>query len=207
LWREISRAGVIVSETPPGCPAQAWRFPSRNRVIAGLAKMVVVVECHASGGSWHTVEAALRRGLEVGAVPGSVRSAASVGTNTLLHEGATPIRGAHDVLGALGAGGASGALAQVRPDRRWSGEGGPIRATAPAPPAHAARDPTSALDQKVLAAVGWRGLCLEEIMERSGLPSVVVVAALDRLEQQGAVTGGAGWWSRSVPRGACDVSI
>ena len=84
LWGEVARLGAIVSETPPGSPAQAWRFPSRNRIIAGLAQMVVVVECHASGGSWHTVEAAVRRGIEVGAVPGSVQSAASVGTNTLL---------------------------------------------------------------------------------------------------------------------------
>ncbi len=102
LWGEVARFGAIVSETPPGAPAQAWRFPSRNRIIAGLAQMVVVVECHASGGSWHTVEAATRRGVEVGAVPGSVQSPASVGTNTLLHEGATPVRGAQDVLDALG---------------------------------------------------------------------------------------------------------
>ncbi len=102
LWREMVRVGGILSETPPGHPAQAWRFPSRNRLIAGLAEMVVVVECHSKGGSWHTVEAALRRGVEVGAVPGSVRSEASVGTNRLLHEGATPVRGAQDVLDALG---------------------------------------------------------------------------------------------------------
>lgn len=102
MWRQIVRAGAVISETPPGMPAQAWRFPSRNRVIAALAQMVVVVECHAAGGSWHTVEAALRRGTEVGAVPGPVHSSASVGTNTLLHEGATPVRGAQDVLDALG---------------------------------------------------------------------------------------------------------
>ncbi len=102
LWREVARSGAIVSETPPGVQAKSWRFPARNRLIAGLAQMVVVVECHASGGSWHTVEAALRQGLEVGAVPGSVHSSASVGTNTLIHEGATPVRDAQDVLDALG---------------------------------------------------------------------------------------------------------
>ena len=62
LWREMVRMGAILSETPPGHPAQAWRFPSRNRLIAGLAEMVVVVECHAKGGSWHTVEAATKTG-------------------------------------------------------------------------------------------------------------------------------------------------
>ena len=102
LWREVARLGAIVSETPPGVQAKAWRFPARNRLIAGLAQMVVVVECHASGGSWHTVDSALRQGLEVGAVPGSVHSSASVGTNTLIHEGATPVRDAQDVLDALG---------------------------------------------------------------------------------------------------------
>jgi DNA processing protein len=172
LWREIVRTGAILSETPPGHPAQAWRFPSRNRLIAGLAEMVVVVECHARGGSWHTVDAAIKRGVDVGAVPGSVRSAASVGTNRLLHDGATPVRAAQDVLDALG-----------------------IFDGRPSPPPGPA-SPLRTMDKVVLAAVGWRPLCLDEVVERSGLPVTAVVVALERLEEQGAVGGEAGWWVR-----------
>jgi DNA processing protein len=204
LWGEVARLGAIVSETPPGSPAQAWRFPSRNRIIAGLAQMVVVVECHASGGSWHTVEAAVRRGIEVGAVPGSVQSAASVGTNTLLHEGATPVRGAQDVLDALGI------FDQIgQPRRRAGAEKGRSAGTGHAgrAPVESSGDPTgrgnpagngpaNPLDDKVLAAMTGRPLCLDEIVERSGLPVTAVVVALERLEEQGAVRGEAGWWAR-----------
>jgi DNA processing protein len=188
LWREVVALGAVISETPPGWPAQAWRFPSRNRVIAGLARMVVVVECHAGGGSWHTVDAALRRGIEVGAVPGSVRSSASVGTNTLLHEGATPVRGAQDVLDALG-------LFQDEHQRR-------AQAEAPSLPGFQAGPvrPLSALEHRVRESLGWRPLCLEEIVERSGVPVGAVVVALDRLEQHGLAGAQAGWWFRTAHR-------
>jgi len=207
LWREVVRAGAVLSETPPRRPAQAWRFPSRNRVIAGLAQMVVVVECHASGGSWHTVDAALRRGTEVGAVPGPVRGSASVGTNMLLHEGAAPIRGAQDVLDALGmfegparvpprgrpaprarptrerTAGVAARLAVAAGPRRGPSQGGPGAGPGP-------------LGTRVLGAVGWYPLCLEDIVERSGLPVAAVVIALEALEEEGMVTAEAGWWCR-----------
>lgn len=218
LWEEVARLGVVVSETPPGSPAQAWRFPSRNRIIAGLAQMVVVVECHASGGSWHTVEAAVGRGTEVGAVPGSVHSAASVGTNALLHEGATPVRGAQDVLDALGI--FDSPTAAARPNGRQGGgrnsgprpggaedgaewgEAATGRGRGPAGTVAGARADASrsALDDRVLAAVSWRPLCLEEIVERSGLPVTAVVVSLERLEEQGVLGGQAGWWARSPTR-------
>jgi DNA processing protein len=219
LWREVVRLGAIVSETPPGVPAKAWRFPSRNRLIAGLAQMVVVVECHVSGGSWHTVEAALRQGLEVGAVPGSVHNSASVGTNTLIHEGATPVRNAQDVLDALGmfddrvpnGTGEGTAAGGRRPssldDRRHSQSvaGGRATRVSPAagrPSAGAGQAGAGApehgglgrLDDKVRASLNWRPLCLDEIVERSGLPAGAVVVALERLEQQGLVIADGGWW-------------
>ncbi len=240
LWGEVARVGAIVSETPPGSPAQAWRFPSRNRIIAGLAQIVVVVECHASGGSWHTVEAAVRRGAEVGAVPGSVQNPASVGTNTLLHEGAIPVRGAQDVLDALGifdhppqpgrragqgsdpgrtaagpgrAAAAPGSAAGATSPRPGEGKAGhgperrkdtggwaaPGAGPGPAATVAAARgaEPRCPLDDRVFAAVTGRPLCLEEIVERSGLPVTAVVVALERLEEQGALRGEAGWWARA----------
>ncbi|MDQ1394003.1 MAG: processing protein, partial [Acidimicrobiaceae bacterium] len=102
LWVRVAAAGAVLSEAAPGQPAQSWRFPARNRMIAALARVVVVVESHAAGGSMLTVAAAADRGIEVLAVPGPVNSPASVGTNQLLHEGVGPARHAGDVLAALG---------------------------------------------------------------------------------------------------------
>ncbi|MDQ2727446.1 MAG: DNA-protecting protein DprA, partial [Actinomycetota bacterium] len=70
LWKRVIDSGAVVSETPPGGPPSSWRFPARNRIIVALARMVVVVESHVSGGSLVTVETALARGVEVRAVPG-----------------------------------------------------------------------------------------------------------------------------------------
>ena len=75
LWERVVEHGVIVSESPAGVRTQKWRFPVRNRLMAALSDVVVVVESRHHGGSRHTVDAALARGIEVGAVPGSIRSA------------------------------------------------------------------------------------------------------------------------------------
>ncbi|MGH9083247.1 MAG: DNA-processing protein DprA, partial [Acidimicrobiales bacterium] len=102
LWRRVAAAGTVLSEAPVGAADLGWRFPQRNRILAALADVVVVVECHATGGSLHTVRAATRRGIAVGAVPGSVRSPASSGTNDLLADGCFVVRDATDVLVAIG---------------------------------------------------------------------------------------------------------
>ena len=102
LWARVADAGLLASEAPAGTPPDRWRFPARNRLIAALADVVVVVESHRTGGSMHTVHEAAERGRLVMAVPGSVTSAASEGTNQLLSEGCPPVRGAADVLDALG---------------------------------------------------------------------------------------------------------
>src|SRR5262249_15322114 len=73
LWDDVAAAGVLLSEAPLGAPPEPWRFPARNRILAALSDVVVVVESHAAGGSMHTVRAAVDRGIPVMAVPGSVR--------------------------------------------------------------------------------------------------------------------------------------
>ena len=102
LWRSIADAGLLVGEAPPGASPERWRFPARNRIIAAIADAVVVIESHARGGSLSTVDAALARDRTILAVPGSIRSPASDGTNDLLAQGAAPARDAGDVLVALG---------------------------------------------------------------------------------------------------------
>lgn len=102
LWSEIGRKGLLLSEAPLGIKPDRWRFPARNRIIAALSDFVVVVESHVRGGALSTAEEASLRGISVGAVPGSVVSPASVGTNALLADGAIPIRHTQDVLDSLG---------------------------------------------------------------------------------------------------------
>src|SRR6202011_3567041 len=101
LWERVASTGVIVSESPAGVPTEKWRFPVRNRLLAALSDVVVVVESRHHGGSRHTVEAAVARGVPVGAVPGSIRSATSEGTNALLADGAFPVCSTADILVAL----------------------------------------------------------------------------------------------------------
>lgn len=102
LWRWVGDHGLLLSEWAPGTAPEPWRFPLRNRVIAALAEVLVVVESRERGGSMITVDAAIARAVPVMAVPGSVRSHASDGTNALLGQGAGTVRSAGDVLLELG---------------------------------------------------------------------------------------------------------
>ena len=102
LFAAVGERGLIVSEAPPGAPPEAYRFPLRNRIIAALSEVLVVVESRESGGSLITVDEARRRGITVMAVPGSVRSRASNGTNDLVRDGCPVVTGIDDVLTALG---------------------------------------------------------------------------------------------------------
>jgi DNA processing protein len=102
LARRICERGLVVSEYEPGVEPAPWRFPARNRVIAGLSRATVVVEARERSGALITADFALEEGREVLAVPGEITSALSAGTNALLRLGATPVTCAGDVLEALG---------------------------------------------------------------------------------------------------------
>ncbi|HEV2902357.1 MAG TPA: DNA-processing protein DprA [Gaiellaceae bacterium] len=102
LSRRMEDGGLVVSEYETGVEPAPWRFPARNRIIAGLCEAVVVVEARERSGALITADFALEEGREVFAVPGEITSALSVGSNALLRLGATPLTGAGDVLEALG---------------------------------------------------------------------------------------------------------
>jgi DNA processing protein len=101
LWRRICEEGVVVSEFPPGASPWRWTFPARNRIMAALAGMTVVVEAAVRSGSLITADRAADLGRDLGAVPGPVTSRTSAGPNNLLAGGAWVIREAQDVLDAL----------------------------------------------------------------------------------------------------------
>jgi DNA processing protein len=102
LARRIAETGLIASEYAPGVEPAPWRFPARNRIVAGLAQATVVVEARERSGALITADLALEEGREVFAVPGEITSALSAGTNALLRLGATPLTSAADVLEAFG---------------------------------------------------------------------------------------------------------
>jgi DNA processing protein len=105
LWRSIVETGAVISELPPGSTPWRWSFPARNRVMAAMAGMTVVVEAAARSGSLITADLAAELGRDLGAVPGPVVSRPSAGPNELLAGGACVVRDAQDVLDAmLGAG-------------------------------------------------------------------------------------------------------
>lgn len=180
LWAEVAEAGLLVGEHPLGVAPAPWRFPARNRIIAALASVTVVVESHEVGGSLGTALEAAERGRVVLAVPGPVGSGASSGANALLADGAGVCRGADDVLDALGLlGGRAGAAA---PDRTREAVA------------------VSAAARTVLDALGWRPASLEEVALRladEGTSLAGVAAALDELQASGLVAERGGWFERT----------
>jgi hypothetical protein len=163
LARRIGVAGLVVSEYAPGIEPAPWRFPARNRIIAGLARATVVVEAREASGALITADFALEEGREVFAVPGEITSSLSAGTNALLRLGATPLTSAADVLEALGV------------------------AAPEAPEPELGADAAA-----VLALLGHGPATADELTRASGLEAGAVGAALVELELAGLAVAVAG---------------
>ena len=126
LAGEIERAGLVISEYPPGSPPLAFHFPMRNRLISGLSRAVVVIEANEKSGSLITAACALEQGRDVMAVPGNVLSGRNRGAHALIRDGAKIVECADDILEEIGwprAGTSSGAAST---DPRASASGDPL---------------------------------------------------------------------------------
>ncbi|MGA2835398.1 MAG: DNA-processing protein DprA [Acidimicrobiales bacterium] len=186
LWQRVASAGAVLSEAALGTEPRPRVFPARNRIIAALSDVVVVVESHRAGGSLVTAEAAARRSIPVCAVPGSVYSRASSGTNGLLVDGCTPVRDADDVLAAVALarqGRGMAAPLDTGAGRRATGRGSPA--------------PVDRVERSVWEAVDDTPTPVETVLLRTGLSLSAVTAAGEELVGRGQLTAGAGWWSRS----------
>ncbi len=182
LWRRVCEQGLVVSELPPGATPWRWTFPARNRIMAALAGMTVVVEAAARSGSLITTDLAADLGRDLGAVPGPVTSRASAGPNGLLAGGACVVRDAQDVLDAM-----------LGPGRR--------RIEPQAPPL----DETL---QAVLAAVESGHSGCDAVASAAGLPGAAAAAALGRLELLGYVScSSLGTYSRTLMPSTRDASV
>jgi len=159
LARRVAEAGLIVSEYPPGIEPAPWRFPARNRIIAGLCLASVVVEARERSGALITADFALELGRDVFAVPGEITAARSAGTNNLLRQGAAPLLGVDDILGVLGL------------------------ERAPAPPT-----PVSHAGEAVLRVLAEEPRGADELARASGRASAEVAAVLVELELAGLVS-------------------
>ncbi|ACA53957.1 DNA-protecting protein DprA [Clostridium botulinum] len=102
IYDIISEDGCIISEFLPGTPPLSYNFPRRNRIISGLSDIVIVVEAGEKSGSLITTEIALEQGKDVVAVPGSIFSRESIGTNKIIKEGAYVFTTVEDILNYMG---------------------------------------------------------------------------------------------------------
>ena len=199
LWEGVAGAGAVLAEAPLGAPPRRGAFPARNRIIAALSDVVVVVECHLGGGALHTVEAAARRGIPVVAVPGSVRSAASRGTNGLLVDGCAPVRDVHDVLVAvsLARTGRDAPAPAARSHTFVAATGRDRRTRAPEAAAGRGGCPVDgAAEAAVWSALAGEPRTSAALAEATGLSVVDLARACRTLLRAGAVVEGPGWWCR-----------
>ena len=172
LARRIVDSGAIVSEYPPGIEASPWRFPARNRIVAGLARATVVVEARERSGALITADFALELGREVFAVPGEITSALSAGANDLIRQGATPLLSADDVLEGLGL------------------ERSPPRVA----------DTLSAGARRLLEPLSETARTLDELGRLTGLESAALAAALTELELAGLAASADGVYRSTTGR-------
>ena len=171
LWQDIATHGALISESAPGSPPEAFRFPLRNRILAALSEVLVVVESRDTGGSMITVDEAQKRDVTVLAVPGSPRNVASNGTNQLIQQGCLPIIGAQDVLVALGL------------DNRRAQEN-----------IYDPRVRLSTSDQNLVSMMAGAPFTLDNFVIRSDLATIDAAVSLGRLEALGWVVENSGWW-------------
>jgi len=101
LYKDLIKRGGILSEQPPGTPPVAWHFPARNRLISGLADVVLVMEAKEKSGSLITADMALEQGRDIYALPGMVTEPLSCGCNRLIRQGAGILLNEEDLLEEL----------------------------------------------------------------------------------------------------------
>lgn len=170
LAARICERGLIISEYPPGVEPAPWRFPARNRIIAGLCAVTVIVEARERSGALITADFALEENRDVLAVPGEITSALSAGTNALLRQGAAPLLGPEDVLALFG----------IEPQDRLF----PM---------------TTGLAAVALAQLQDRPQGVDEVIRGTGLSAAEAASALAELELAGLAVAQDGRYRAVVP--------
>ncbi|MGH2718550.1 MAG: DNA-processing protein DprA [Actinomycetota bacterium] len=168
LYRDLLGRGTLVSEYPAGTTPAPWRFPARNRIIAGMSMGVVIVEARSDGGAMITARLAMEFGREVFAVAGPVHAPGSEGPHALIRDGARLVTSASDVLDDLGLGRA---------------EVPGLRHQLPLPVV-----PLTPDERRVLEVVQAEPMLLDRIARLAGLPTASASSTLSKLEIAGLVS-------------------
>jgi len=171
LAEQISLDGALVSEYPPGCGPQRFRFPRRNRIISGLAAGTLVVEAGWRSGALITARLAGIQGREVFALPGSVNNPMARGCHRLIRQGVTLVDNTTDIVDELG--GLLGTLVPAIKQNTASNSNAPAATVEPS--------------YKLLRDMGWDPVSIDELVSRSGLTAAEVSSMLIKLELAGRV--------------------
>jgi DNA processing protein len=170
MWEDISQRGLMVSEAPPGTDPAPYRFPLRNRIIAALSEVLVVVESGHKGGSMITVREAMKRDVTVMAVPGSPDVRQSQGTTALLRDGCAPVGDVSDILVALGL--------DTRRQHGWCDT----------------REMPTGEENQILDALANGPRSIDELALCIARPVIDVAILLGRLEAKQWASHTDGWW-------------
>lgn len=215
LHDRIAARGILVSEFVPGTGAAPHHFPRRNRILAALASVIVVVEAGRRSGSLITVDHALDLGKDVWAVPGPIDSSVSAGSNRLLVDGARPLVSIDDFVATVTRGIDVPEAGRARGEGRGLGEGAEVRGRdtaggGPAPETGSpegtrargdngtgmrvddgtgtpVQDRIGTLERRILEAVAHDAVPADELAARFGAPVSTVLAVLTTLELHGEV--------------------
>lgn len=193
LAAQIAEKGALISEQPPGTEPAARHFPTRNRIVSGLSRAVVVIEAAHRSGTLITARNALDQGREVMAVPGHPMDARAAGCNALIRDGALLVRSASDVVEALAEAARqieeraeveAAPVAAPRPAaRRLPGTGGPVMA-----PSSRDRGGPVQLEQRILSRLSPSPTDENDLIRDLGIPVAVANAAIVALELEGRLT-------------------
>lgn len=172
LYSRLAEKGAIISEYPPGSRPRPWRFPARNRIIAGVSRGVVVVEGREGSGSLITADFCLEQGGEVFAVPGSIFSPLSEGPLKLIRQGALAVAGPDEIIDCLGLAGF---------EERTDGPEGAASCSS------RLEQQLSPAEQALCGAMDGVPRPIDVLAERAGIDSGVAATALVRMELRGLV--------------------
>lgn len=197
LATRIAQHGALVSEFAPGTQARREHFPSRNRVIAGLALGTLVVEAAQRSGALITACHAGDAGREVFAIPGSIHNPLARGCHRLIRQGAALVESADEAIAALGP--VAAELADALRARLGDADAGPSRPAVDGDATRAGAATRGVADpdfQRVLTAIGHDPVVLDQLAERTGLTVAALSAMLVTMEMEGLVRAEHGRYTR-----------